>query len=255
EDCAHCLIGEHQGRPVGAWGDYAIASSMKFLPIYEGGLLVSNRYSLRGVELRPASWAFEAKIALASLEKGFAHGRMRAAHAALWLPMAAKDAAWRRLKARRSAQAPALSPDSSDSSFHFDPAWLDKRSSWFARTLTRRASLARIAQARRANYQRIEQALLALPGGHPLYGSLPPGACPWAFPFVADEPERLCERLRAAGVPVVGFGRKLWPGVDGTVCAASATLSRRVLGFPCHQELRDDELAWMIERIREALAP
>lgn len=254
EDCAHCLIGEQQGRPVGAWGDYAVASSMKFLPIYEGGLLVSHRHSLRGVELRSAGWAFEAKIALASLEKSFAHGRMGAARAALWLPIKAKDAAWRLFKSRRPAGTPALSPDSSDSSFDFDPRWLDKRSSWFSRMLTRRASPTRIAEARRANYRRIEQALRGHPGGRPLYGMLPEGACPWAFPFVADDAPRLCERLRAAGVPVVGFGRTLWPGVDGTVCTASAGLSRRVLGFPCHQELREDELSWMIERIREALA-
>jgi dTDP-4-amino-4,6-dideoxygalactose transaminase len=254
EDCAHCLIGEQQGRPVGAWGDYAVASSMKFLPIYEGGLLVSHRHSLGNVKLRSAGWAFEAKIALASLEKSFAHGRMGAARAALWLPIKAKDAAWRLFKARRPPGAPALSPDSSDSSFDFDPRWLDKRSSWFSRTLTRRASPTQIAQARRANYQRIEQALRGHPGGRPLYGALPKDACPWAFPFVADDAPRLCERLRAAGVPVVGFGRTLWPGVDGTVCTASAELSRRVLGFPCHQELRENELSWMIERIREALA-
>ncbi len=255
EDCAHCLIGEHEGRAVGAWGDYAVASSMKFLPIYEGGLLVSRRHSLQGVELRTAGWAFEAKIALASLEKSFAHGRMGAARAALWLPIKAKDAAWRLIKSRRPAGTPALSPDSSDSSFDFDPRWLDKRSSMFSRLLTRRASPTRIAQARRANYQRIEQALRGHAAGRPLYAILPDGACPWAFPFVADQPERLCQRLRAMGVPVVGFGRTLWPGVDGTVCAASAELSHRVLGFPCHQELREEELAWMIGRIREALAP
>ncbi|GAB3461214.1 hypothetical protein GCM10027321_21590 [Massilia terrae] len=255
EDCAHCLIGEQQGRPVGAWGDYAIASSMKFLPIYEGGLLVSQRYDLRSVELRSAGWAFETKIALASLEKSFAHGRMGAARAALWLPMKARDAAWRLLKARRPAGTPGLSPDSSDSSFDFDPRWLDKRSSWFARVMTRRASLTRIAESRRANYVRIEAALRGQPGGHPLHGALPAGACPWAFPFVADDAERLCERLRAAGVPVVGFGRKLWPGMDGGACAVSEDLSRRVLGFPCHQELREQELSWMIDRIGEALAP
>jgi perosamine synthetase len=253
EDCAHCLIGEHQGRPVGAWGDYAVASSMKFLPIYEGGLLVSARNTLRGVALHSAGLGFEAKIALASLEKSFAHGRLTAARAALWLPIKAKDAAWSLLKSRRAA-APAFSPDSSDSSFNFDPAWLDKRSSWFTRTMTRLASPARIAAARRANYERIANALAGLAGGRPLYDRLPQGACPWAFPFVADDPERLCARLRAAGVPVVGFGRTLWPGVDETVCAASSELSRRVLAFPCHQELREQEIAGMLAAITEALA-
>lgn len=253
EDCAHALIGEHQGRPVGAWGDYAVASSMKFLPIYEGGLLVSARHSLRDVALRSAGAGFEAKIALASLEKSFAHGRLTAARAMLWLPIKAKDAAWGLLKSRRTA-AQSLSPDSSDSSFNFDPAWLDKRSSWFARTMTRLASPARIAAARRANYERIANALRGLPGGRPLYDRLPAGACPWAFPFVADDPERLCAQLRDAGVPVVGFGRKLWPGVDDSVCTVTSELSRRVLAFPCHQELREQEMTAMLAAITGALA-
>jgi dTDP-4-amino-4,6-dideoxygalactose transaminase len=254
EDCAHCLIGEHQGRPVGAWGDYAIASSMKFLPIYEGGLLVSSRHSLQGVALRRAGIGFEAKIALTALEKGFAHGRLAAIRAALWLPMKAKDAAWRLLKARRGAAAPTLSPDSSDSSFDFDPRWLDKRSSWFARTMTRLASPGRIAAARRANYERISQALHDAGGGRPLYSNLPQGACPWVFPFLADDPERLAERLRRARVPIVRFGRPLWQGVDDSVCGISSDLSRRVIGLPCHQELREGELAWMLASVREALA-
>jgi dTDP-4-amino-4,6-dideoxygalactose transaminase len=37
------------------------------------------------------------------------------------------------------------------------------------------------------------------------------------------------------------------------VCANSADLSRRVLAFPVHQELRERELDWMIDAIRKAL--
>jgi dTDP-4-amino-4,6-dideoxygalactose transaminase len=32
-------------------------------------------------------------------------------------------------------------------------------------------------------------------------------------------------------------------------------LSRHVLSFPCHQELRDDELAWMIAALEKAVLP
>jgi perosamine synthetase len=253
EDCAHCLIGEHGGRPVGAWGDYAIASSMKFLPIYEGGLLVSGRHSLGGIQLRPAGPGFEAKVALNSLERGFAHGRLAPVRAALWLPMAAKDALWRRVKTLRAGEGKPIAPDSSDSSFDFDPGWVDKRSSWFARTMARLASPGRIAAARRANHERLDSALRGLPGGRPLHARLPQGACPWVYPFVADDPERLFASLRAAGVPVVRFGLPLWQGVDASVCANAADLSRRVLAFPVHQELRERELEWMVAAIRKAL--
>lgn len=256
EDCAHCFIGENDGLPVGAMGDYAIASSMKFFPIYEGGALVSARHSLQGVGLRSAGPGFEAKVALTSLENSFAWRRLGGVRAALWLPLKLKDALWAALKKRsaRPAASAALAPSSSDSSFSFDPAWLDKRSSLFARALLALVPATRIMALRQRHYHQLEAALRGLPGLRPLYPSLPDTVCPWVFPLLADDPEPLFARLKAAGVPVVRFGWPLWPGVDESVCPASAELSRRVLAFPCHQELRPAELDWMTGAIRAAAA-
>ena len=253
EDCAHCFIGEHGGRPVGAWGDYAIASSMKFLPIYEGGALVSARHPLDKVVLHSAGRGFEAKVALNSLERGFAYGRLPAVRAALWLPLRAKGALWGLVKRRRPAgQAAALAPDSSDSSFNFDPRWLDKRSSLFARAMLKLASPSRIQALRRSHYARLDAAVRGLPGVRPLHPRLPDGACPWVFPLLADDPETLFARLKALGVPLTRFGNPPWQGVDAGTCANSAMLARQVLALPCHQELTEGEVSWLVARLREA---
>lgn len=255
EDCAHCFIGEHGGRPVGAWGDYAIASSMKFLPIYEGGALVSARHALDRIRLRSAGAGFEAKAALDSLERGFAYGRLPVVRAALWLPLRAKGALWRLVKQRRrpGQAAPALAPDSSDSSFNFDPRWLDKRSSLFARAMLKLASPNRIQALRRSRYARLEEAIRGLPGVRPLHARLPDGACPWVFPVVADDPDTLFARLKALGVPLTRFGNPPWQGVDGATCANAAMLARQVLALPCHQELTEPEVDWLVARLREAV--
>jgi perosamine synthetase len=255
EDCAHCFIGERDGRPVGAWGDYAIASSMKFLPIYEGGALVSARHSLDNIVLRSAGAGFEAKVALNSLEKGFAYGRLPAVRAALSLPLRAKSAVWGLLKRRRSGAARALAPDSSDSSFNFDPAWVDKRSSLFARAMLTLAAPGRIAALRRSHYARLEAAVEGIPGVRPLHPRLPDGTCPWVFPLLADDPERLFARLQALGVPLTRFGTPQWQGVDAATCANSAMLARQVLALPCHQELTEREIAWLAAHLREAVKP
>ena len=55
------------------------------------------------------------------------------------------------------------------------------------------------------------------------------------------------------GVPIVRFAEYLWQGVDASVCSASVDLSRHVLQFPCHQELQEQELDWMIDKIKAAL--
>lgn len=255
EDCAHCFIGEQGGRPVGAWGDYAIASSMKFLPIYEGGALVSARHSLDRVRLRSGGAGFEAKVALNSLERGFAYGRLPAVRAALWLPLRAKGALWGLFKKRRKGAPAALAPDSSDSSFNFDPAWVDKRSSLFARAMLALAAPARIQALRRSHYARLEAAVRGLPGVRPLHPRLPEGACPWVFPLLADDPEPLCARLKALGVPLTRFGTPQWQGVDAATCANSAMLARHVLALPCHQELTEQEIGWLAASVREAVRP
>jgi len=258
EDCAHCFFGRFGETPVGASGDYAIGSSMKFFPIYEGGCLVSARHPLKAVSLRSAGAGFEAKAALAALEASFAYGRLSALRALLALPLRLKNALWGALKARRAGGAAAgnagsaLAPDSSDSSFNFDPRWVDKRSSLFSRLTLRTVSHERIVSLRRHRYLALQAAFGTLPGCRPLFASLPDGACPWVFPLLVDQPEALFARLHAAGVPMVRFGAALWPGVDAGVCANSVALGHQLIAFPCHQELREAESGWMIAAVRDA---
>lgn len=254
EDCAHGFFGRCQGRPVGSFGDYAIGSSMKFYPIYEGGCLVSSRHPLDAVRLTSAGKGFEAKAMLNALEHSFAFGRLTALKLALRLPLAAKSALWNALKTkRRAAPQPALAPDSSDSSYNFDPRWVDKKSAWFSRWSVKRIPPSHITARRRRHYRELQAALAGLPGWRPLFPELPEGVCPWMFPIVADEPRALFERLHAAGLPMTHFGLGYEACLATTGCAASAELGRRVLAFPCHQDLSDAERAWMAARIREAL--
>jgi len=260
EDCAHCFFGSRDGVAVGTSGDYAIGSSMKFFPIFEGGCLVSHRHALTG-RLTGAGMGFEAKAALAALEASFAEGRLPALRVALALPLRLKTALWNRVKARAlrgdagavATAAPALAPTSSESSYAFDQDWLDKRSSWFSRTVLRLVSRKRIVQRRRRNYLVLAGALAGAPGWQPLFAALPAGACPWVFPLLANQPDALFARLEAAGVPMVRFGATLWPGVDETVCANSIALGRRLFGLPCHQSLTGAECDRLAGAVRRAL--
>jgi perosamine synthetase len=253
EDCAHCFFGEHAGRPVGSFGDYAIASSMKFFPAYDGGVLVARRPL--ALDLHSAGAGFEIKALLNTLELGFAYGRLPVLRAVLSPLLRAKDALWRGLKRLRANGQPLqrLAPASSESGTEFDPAWVDKRASWCARRLLGMVSSRRIVERRRAHYLQLEVALAGLPGCRPLFSRLPQGACPWLFPLLVDDPEPAFARLCAWGVPVTRFASNLWPGVDAGTCEASTNLSRLVLAFPVHQELRADEVDWLVARVREAV--
>jgi dTDP-4-amino-4,6-dideoxygalactose transaminase len=258
EDCAHAFFGARDGVPVGSTGDYAIGSTMKFFPIYEGGCLVSRRHRL-DVALRGAGAGFEMKAALNALEAAFTYGRLPVLRALLALPLRLKTAVWNALKSRgrdssaATSAAPALAPSSSDSSFEFDARWADKRSSWFSRAVLRWSSHARIVARRRRNYVELQRALDGAPGCRPLFPRLPDGACPWMFPLLVDQPQAVAEMLIRAGVPITRFGATLWPGVDASVCTNSADLGRRLIAFPCHQALTDAERAWLHAQVRQAL--
>ena len=260
EDCAHCFFGARDGVAVGSVGDYAIGSTMKFFPIYEGGCLVSRRHRL-DVALHGAGAGFEMKAALNALEAAFAYGRLPVLRMLLALPLRAKSALWGALKSRGGTSAntsggttaPALAPSSSDSSFEFDARWADKRSSWISRTMLRAVSPARIVARRRRNYLDLQRALDGVPGCRPLYSTLPDGACPWMFPLLVDRPQAVFDALLRAGVQMTRFGATLWAGVDANVCANSADLGRRLIAFPCHQALDDDERAWLHAQVRQAL--
>lgn len=268
EDCAHCFFGARDGVAVGSTGDYAIGSSMKFFPIYEGGCLVSRRHRL-DVALHGAGAGFELKSALNALEAAFAHGRLPLLRAVLAAPLWLKDSLWRAVKARgarppagaganattaHATAAPTLAPTSSQSSFDFDAHWIDKRSSWFSRTVLRRASHARIVALRRRYYLEWQTALADMPGCRPLFAALPDGACPWVFPMLVARPDTVIARLQQAGVPMTRFGATLWPGVDAGVCANSVGLGRRLVALPCHQALTDAERAWLHATVRAVLA-
>lgn len=253
EDCAHAFFGAYDGRPLGAWGDYAIASSMKFFPVYEGGCLVSARHRLDRITLNSAGPGFEAKAALALLENSFACGRLplvrRLLQPALWL----RDRAWNALKEQRGGPATALTPASSDSGFEFEPRWIDKRSAWLSRQLVARLPRGRIGALRRRHYTLLEQAVRGLPGCRPLYPALLDDVYPWQFPLLCEKPETVFATLHAAGVPMVRFAHARWPGMDPETCRDSSALGASVLAFPCHQELRKDELDWIAAQLRQAL--
>ena len=253
EDCAHCFLGEHNGQPVGSFGDYAIASTMKFFPIYEGGCLVSARHSLAPVRLESGGFKFEAKMAVNALEDGFEYQRLGTLRRLLALPLGLKNLLLGQLK-RRSHGAPAApAPRSSEGGFGFDPAWLHKRGALFSRMMLRLVSRSRMGALRRSHYRRLQDALAGLPGCRPLHAALPERVYPWVFPLYVEAPETVFDSLKKDGVPIVRFAEYLWQGVDASVCSASVDLSRHVLQFPCHQELQEQELDWMIDKIKAAL--
>src|SRR5262245_35415206 len=107
EDCAHAFFGVSDGRPVGTWGDCAIASLTKFFPVPEGGLIVSSTRPLDMLYLTPRSLQDQVKAALDAVEIGVQHDRFPGLNSLLGFLFGVKK--WIR-RHNNSNDARALSP-------------------------------------------------------------------------------------------------------------------------------------------------
>lgn len=258
EDCAHAFFGDYEASPLGSFGDYTIASPMKFYPIYDGGLLVSHRRPLDRISLSPLGWIFSVRAAVILLERALQYHRFGLVGYLLAAPLWLKNVLLQMVKAIAPGKSdgwwgPKVGGHSSGRTADFDPKWLDRRMSQTSRSLMRLTSMPRIVEARRRNYKVLLDRLSGLPGSRPLFPALPAGVVPFAFPLVVDEPVAIFHSLKRQGVPIMRFGEFLSEAVDARAYPEAIHLSRRVFQFPCHQEMKSEELDWLAQTVRREL--
>lgn len=252
EDCAHAMFGLSSGQPIGSTGDYAIGSCMKFLPIYEGGMLLSATRELNHIKLSSPSFKFQLKSAFNALEASIFFGRLGKLGSSAKILLKIKDALWGRLKQTQMMHdGSRLGPSSSEGGFGLDEEWIYKKMSYFSHWVVNHSSLEYVIEQRRSNYQRIYKALSNLPNCRALFENLPEHSVPWVFPIHVQQPDKYFLPLKMQGVPVWRFGEFLDPEVSADVCPISVEYSKHIFQFPCHQSLKPDEIDWMLNTITQ----
>ncbi len=254
EDCAHAFFGSYAGRPLGYYGDYAIGSAWKFFPIDEGACLVSSKRDLSDACTIHGGLFSEFKSFSNTLEYALEYDRLGAINPVLRGLMRMKDRLWSVIKPGYALQ-PVHDEKSAAAGgmTGFDGGRVRKSCSMWSRWVIGAVSRGRIVRNRRENYKKMLAGLGDLPGCHPLFDVLPDDVVPHVFPLVIDAPETVFSRLKSIGVPVIRFGEYLWSGMEKGLCRVSEDYSRRIFQFPCHQDLKDVELDWMIAKIRELM--
>lgn len=253
EDCAHAMYGLSSGKTIGTTGDYAIASCMKFLPIYEGGLICSTTRDISNFPLSRPFLAYQIKSAINCLETSVSYGRWNMLGGFFNTLFRLKDRFWTYIKSKRTMPNK-LGPSSSEGAFDLDEAWIHKSMSWFSQWIVRNAPLDHIATQRRHNYQTLRDALSDLPNCHCLMPELPDHTVPWVFPLYVDNPEKYFHALKHEGIPIIRFGEFLDSAVNEQVCPISVEYSKHVFQFPCHQSLTPNEIDWMLKKIKLILS-
>ncbi len=251
EDCAHAFFGSADGRPLGSFGDYAIGSAMKFFPLFDGGLLASSTRDLNSIHLFRPPATLEWKSLINVIEYALSYGRLRRIGLPLKFAIIVKDALWGFLKKTLGKRLDKpLAPSSSEGGYGVDPEWVNASMSRISQFILMRSKRDRICEVRRRNYQAMIDALTDAPGIKPLFSNLPKDVVPWVVPVIVQDPVELFAKLKNAGVPISRFGEQLAPGVDEAVCTNAVFLSSSVFQFPCHSELEDEEIRWMVDTLK-----
>jgi hypothetical protein len=191
-----------------------------------------------------------------TLEESTAFGRLgfagRILRGSLWI----KQKLWTFIKSVAPSKGSGIAvPQSSDGGYGIDENWIKIQASKATNYIISHSDYGRIVASRRRNYLSLVARLASLEGVRPLFSELPDGVVPLVVPMYFDLPDRHFPALKRIGVPIWRFGEYLDADVDENVCSVSLELSRHILQFPCHQELRNDELEWMIEQIAQTLNP
>jgi perosamine synthetase len=237
EDCAHALFGSSGELPLGTYGDLAILSLTKSLPVSDGGMLLSSNPAIATVVAterpsRAVVWKRTLGLLVRSLD-GKWHYR---------IPLAkfSRDPEWREeLDANGIHQ---REKGFNRSLEHLGMSDLSSR-------LVNGMSIDRVIRKRRQHYQFLLERISDSDCWKVCFPSLPDGICPLFFPVRVTRGSRrdLQRTLEGEGICTFVFGEHLHPQLPQRTFPEAERLSRDVLCLPVHQDLDQRHLEFIVK--------
>jgi dTDP-4-amino-4,6-dideoxygalactose transaminase len=243
EDCAHAWLSRSEGQPLGTFGDIAVFSPRKSLPIPDGGVLLPGpSVGATASPLEPPDWRHCLRELVDSAG--------RSAGRPLGLPL---GGALR--KAVRRWSPGGLKPLSrlgSQEDFASVAPRLNWRMSGVARRLLCATDHDELVRRRRSNFSLLLERLPRCGGLRPLFDELPAGVCPLYFPVVSEARDALRSRLEAHGVDSHRFWRWSHSAIPAAEHPNAGALRSQLLVLPIHQGLGPEDVSFMAEAVGAA---
>jgi dTDP-4-amino-4,6-dideoxygalactose transaminase len=243
EDCALSLLAAEGTRPLGSTGHLGVFCFYKTLPVPNGGALVVNDPAVAGAPASPdpaplastLSHAAGSLLANLALRFGDAGEALRAGVRRAYA-----------LARGASGLAPV-----STGTMTFDPARRDLGMSPLSALVARGLDADEIVATRRRNYFLLLGRLRdRVP---PVFGEVPAGACPLFYPLLCEDKAAVAARLLDRGIETVDFWREGHALCPAEEFPETASLRRRVLELPVHQDLGPEDMARIARAVQEAL--
>ena len=240
EDCSHCLFLPGSQSGPGLRGRYAVASPYKFFPMEDGGTLWANQ----GAAL-PTSKPM--RPGLGDEIKGLTRVLQRATARRTPLPTAAVTEMPSPVQLRSAAGRDARSHQNAPS-HQYDPTAEHLGSLAISRWALCHTDTRRLSIRRRDHYRTWVNAVARLPYCRALQPDLQEYNTPYMFPLLLEHPHTHFHALKRLGVPVWR-----WDDMAVSECAVAMQYRTRLLHLPCHQELTNGQMEWMIHTLARVM--
>jgi hypothetical protein len=234
EDCSHAMFGN-----VGRTGRYAVASPYKFFPSPDGGMLWANG----GARLPDAAGNAPGPL---NEVKAVWHALQRRGSAPLEPQAIPRETQAARMDGASVGRQ--VSTHHTMTSQQYDSTEEYSSGLAWSRWIMRHTNSRRLVLLRRRNYRRWATAVAGLPHGRALFPALGDNAAPYMFPLLIDHPQFHFYLLKRLGVPVWR-----WDDMAVSNCSVASQYRLRLLHLPCHQELTDRQMSWMIAAVQHVL--
>ncbi|MCI0400214.1 MAG: DegT/DnrJ/EryC1/StrS family aminotransferase [Gammaproteobacteria bacterium] len=247
EDCAHAFFGRSDGAVFGTTGDFAVASTTKFLPVSDGGLIECKSPLLSRTTLSRRPMKAQLKAVVDPIETAVNFGRLPLLSPFLLCARAIFN------KGRLPKTAASVEPEPTKLSYRqpfrwFEPSLIPFKGCWFSHYVLRLSAKERVVANRRKNYLFFLENLCGLERAKPLFPILPEGVVPYTFPLIIDFPEQDFKPLKELRVPIWR-----WEELAESDCRVSQGYRLSLLQIPCHQDLQKSELVWIVDQLRRIL--
>ncbi|MGQ5523152.1 DegT/DnrJ/EryC1/StrS family aminotransferase [Chitinimonas sp. PSY-7] len=252
EDCAHALFGSSEGQPIGQWGDLAIASLTKFLPVTEGGCLTINMSKAKMPAQTQPGAVRQIKAAIDMIHLGTMFKRFYGLNTALAGTFSLVHAPRKTLRnIRTPSESASVNVEDSPEGFSIDVALSHQALTAPCRWLAENSPRARIVEQRRKHFMAFIDAFSDHLSVWPLIKHLPEDCAPYVFPLWVANPDPGYIALREMGIPLSRWDRP-WHNVPEISGDQGSLWSHHILQLPCHQDLSPEDLDILVREIRRA---
>jgi perosamine synthetase len=251
EDCALSLFSRDGSTKLGTFGDIAIFSLTKTLPVPDGGALVINN-----PDLTKKSWnmtqpnhmtVLRGVLPLLKsqvLRRLSATPLLKAQYTFLFRLLNAKHIAFAQISAKQLDKRPDMLPR-----MYYDERLSSKAISATTKRMLHSFNPNYIIAKRRQNFSLLLSLLSGCSGIEPLFKELPEGVCPLHFPIVIRNRNQLLLHLKKQAIDAgpwwKGYNRFLpWDDFPD-----ACFLKDNILNIPVHQGLDEGNIRYIAQKL------